>query len=330
MTTGDPSLGETARLSPSVSSSAAVMTSPDCENWIGRSIELASSVTSAYLNSVAYGGGLFVAVGYQYDSSISVPLLATSTDGFTWTDLSESLPEGATGSLSESCTATVVCCSRLEHSALHSDVHGWIELAWQSAIPFYPMGMTYHDGQYVIGANLQEMVPGLWTSSDAVTWTLRHAINGPASRGMAWGDGRFGRRRRSRFRHDVAQRRDVVGGHAGLVQLAAWSGLQPEPRSIRGRGIIFDDLHEWRRRADRRRRRQRRGGRHVVVPGRSVLDERWDDHGRLRHVERNGWSRLGLHRANGTLTFLPSSSHVQTISVPTLTDAAIEGDETLT
>src|SRR5207247_4313825 len=80
-----------------------IMSSPDCVTWTernpGRLLAPEAGITG-FLSSVAYGGGLFVAVGEEPTASgPTIALIATSSDGITWTQRDSSLPANIGASL---------------------------------------------------------------------------------------------------------------------------------------------------------------------------------------------------------------------------------------
>ena len=109
-------------------------------------------------NCVAYGGGIYVAIGYNY--------MATSTNGTTWTNRDSNRPFNYVESVAYG-DSKFVAVGGNGKIATSSDGITWTE----RASPFSPFSMesvTYADGKFVaVGSGGK-----IGTSTDGITWVL--------------------------------------------------------------------------------------------------------------------------------------------------------------
>jgi hypothetical protein len=135
----------------------SLLTSTDAEHWQTNRV----SCTSGYAHEVIYAGNQFVAVGTCYDQPAGrSPIIATSSDGLTWTERSANAPGYGLGPIAYGAGLYVVAGS----------IPGYIVIDWitgqQTWIPDVPL---------------------LLTSTDAVLWHKEETFGLPAFYELAYG-----------------------------------------------------------------------------------------------------------------------------------------------
>jgi hypothetical protein len=145
---------------------AAILTSPDGIIWTNRALPAdwtGSNTTNSYLGDVTYGGGQFVAVGYNFGAgNILRASVLTSPDGSAWT--SRSLPSDY-------------------YSLLNSVA--------------YNGGLFVAVGEYTFNYSIAgQHDDGILTSPDGITWTRRTLPDRTADsysylRSVTYGGGQF-------------------------------------------------------------------------------------------------------------------------------------------
>jgi hypothetical protein len=138
-----------------VCNDGVILTSLNAETW-----ERVRPSTSNSLNGVGYGGGLFVAVGYQ--------TILTSTNGRDWTDCSDGI--GSFLSAVAFGNGTVVAVGF--GGAIYSSTNG---LNWTHRVPGPAAGLvsnlpgiTFFNGEFFAAGIL-----GIISSPDGIEWTNR-------------------------------------------------------------------------------------------------------------------------------------------------------------
>ncbi len=175
---------------------AGVMTSPDCQSWTLRRPAAGIpdlSQLEGFLYRVAFGNGLFVAVGERYPGpalSAIEPLLLTSPDGVTWTERTSSVPVAQ----SRSITAVGFGNGRFVAAAIDNftfepflitSLNGIDWTLQASPFDFEFFGdISFAAGRFVAVGDR------IWTSPDGLAWTLRRDF-GSFMQSVAYGNGRY-------------------------------------------------------------------------------------------------------------------------------------------
>jgi hypothetical protein len=139
---------------------------------------------------VAYGNGIYVAVGEWSDSGG----FYASADGFNWSlQYSEPNSWGVSLTYSEGRFASVT--PRLDFKAVDVSADGtnWTTSNFAGAASgFRPAAITYGNGVYVVVGSTNN-VASIMTSPDGVTWTYRQASTAPGGpiNGVAYSFRRF-------------------------------------------------------------------------------------------------------------------------------------------
>jgi hypothetical protein len=135
-----------------------------------------------WLNSVGYGNGLFVAVGFQGQ-------LLTSTDAVQWTSVASGTSQALAGAAWGNGRFVVVGGGALLAS---DDGQAWTNL-W-SGIPGYALfDVAYGNGQFVAGASIDFgwSFDGFLTSTDGVNWARISVADSHPLWRIVYGGGRF-------------------------------------------------------------------------------------------------------------------------------------------
>ena len=175
---------------------AEIMSSPDCVTWTernaGRTADPATGIAGD-LRDVAFGNATFVAVGEEFpDPSPGIPLIATSSDGVSWTQRSSGLPTVVERSL------TAVGFGSGSFVALGTEWNTGASIlltsptgvTWTSQSAPFAAFESFSD---VVFANGLFVAVGdrIWTSANGTAWTLRHDFSGTHFFGVSFGGGRF-------------------------------------------------------------------------------------------------------------------------------------------
>lgn len=144
-----------------------IMTSPDGITWTSRS-------TAAAPKSVAFGNGVFVAVGENSGESHAV---FTSPDGITWTEVSN--PAERWDCVRFGNGLFVACSTNGTTIFTSPDGVTWTQRVKPNST--VQRGLAYGAGKWVIMGDDGEGGPLLITSADAITWTA--PVSQPTSPG---------------------------------------------------------------------------------------------------------------------------------------------------
>lgn len=175
------------------SNAPSIITSPDGETWT----EAPLSLDDIELFAVAYGNGIWAAVGTVISSPSAVIL--SSTDGVTWTERSIT---GFPGPDDLELQCIVFDGSRFITAGYNDDIQAtrifistdgitWTFLASLNLIEV--LGITYGSGLYVVcGLHPATLAPLIRTSEDAITWDVRTvSITSGQLRSVAYGNSSF-------------------------------------------------------------------------------------------------------------------------------------------
>jgi CSLREA domain-containing protein len=181
--------------------SDSVMTSSDCVNWTVRNPAaplVPFAPANGSLEDVAYGGGLFVAVGDIVISPTQTEVrILTSPDGVNWTPRNSGVPPtfiqgynaGAVAYGNGTFVAHFTDFVTGEFIIITSpDGVTWTRQSTASfdSFRFESFGDILHAGGMFVGVGDR-----IWTSPDGVTWTLRLDDSDTFFLGVAYDGGRF-------------------------------------------------------------------------------------------------------------------------------------------
>jgi hypothetical protein len=148
---------------------------------------VAQNKTPGYFESVAYGNGRFIAVGRDSTGG-GGPCMAYSTDGITWTDITNKMPKDTAFQTFEHIT---FCGSKFFISgwpgtiASSTDGESWTVVVSNLR---EDISIAYGNGKYVFAT----FDSRIFYSTDGVTWTL--AANRPSGfryKQIVYGNGKF-------------------------------------------------------------------------------------------------------------------------------------------
>ncbi|MBN8459673.1 MAG: PKD domain-containing protein [Verrucomicrobia bacterium] len=161
---------------------AVVLTSPDGVTWTTRALP---SSTNKYIYSISWDGSKFIAVGQDYNFTISawVGLVLTSPDGITWTQRYASATGGTTlNAVSSDGTGHSVAVGNVGTIIESADGITWNPVSVAALASTTLRGASYGSGTWLItGHSGGNGTPKVFTSTDRTSWMDQTAGSGLAS-----------------------------------------------------------------------------------------------------------------------------------------------------
>jgi hypothetical protein len=151
------------------------------------------SGTQSLLNAVAYGNGLFVAVGVQIKditNQVEESSIVTSTDGVNWVASSTAMQGGTAGIAYGN--GEFVAVGGLGEIETSYDSSNWLARSF-TVEPWFdgsPSGIAYGNGHFV-AVSCCGRGSAIITSADGVNWRLSYKATWNYFSGVAYGNGRF-------------------------------------------------------------------------------------------------------------------------------------------
>jgi hypothetical protein len=155
-----------------VNTGNSFISSTDGITWVGRGGH--PDIFSTFTQKIAYGNGIWVAVGNGIDNSF-----AYSTNGTTWTGLGKtSLPLDSEGvGLIFANNLFVAVGSGTSHSiASSTDGTTWTGKGGKTNLISYGKGVAYANGLWVVVGAASTGGSTIITSPDLITWTARNNL----------------------------------------------------------------------------------------------------------------------------------------------------------